>query len=120
MRETSVGMVCTTCRQTLQAVYHRFESENDIIEGKSLQEWREITWALMPEFQFYSGQDIAKSIIGINLIDFPKLKLVVVEHDDILKSESKNSLENRISNFLSQKLNLRITAELTAWGDSSR
>ena len=120
MRETSVGMVCTTCRQTLQAVYHRFESENDIIEGKSLQEWREITWALMPEFQFYSGQDIANSIIGINLIDFPRVKLVVLEHDEILNSESKKPLENRISNFLSQKLDLRINAELAAWGDSSR
>lgn len=112
MRETSVGMVCTTCRPTLQAVFHKFETENFLIEGKNLQEWREIIWTLIPEFKAYSGEDIASSVVGINLIDFPSLKFMLSVPHSLFESTAKENLENRLSNFLSQKLGLKITAFL--------
>ena len=119
MRDTSVGMVCSTCRPTLQAVFNRFEEENLLIEGKTLQDWREIVWALLPEYQLYSGEDISKNVVGIDLIEFPKLKLVVDESFEILMSDKKDAIENRVSNFLSQKLRLAVNVKLAAFGDST-
>ena len=108
MRETSVGMVCASCRPELNSVIGKLDNEKMLYKGISYHQWREKIENSLGEYRDYAGIDLNSLVARFEIVDFPKIK--IYSNDSDFVQDEKNSV--RLGNYFSMKLETPVSVDL--------